>query len=196
MTRPQNVPGTDNGNVHSAGSERRFTFRAHSDIALHYRRGLGNAQIDEVLNSGLLCQFYGTQGRDPVNCLEFCCFRRTGMRNADWLHERLRRLNLMPVRSWVNRIAEDCLAATGSFFSLPCRTSARTWCPRSTRARVSGVPRYPVPPVTKTESVSCMPYRLRKTGGSGFAIECVVVRPKAPLAAWLTADDCVAYNAG
>ena len=71
MPPSEHVPWPDDSNVHAAAAEHGLALRAHGDVTLHDRRGLGDAQINEVLNSIFLCRFNRAQRGRAINSLKF-----------------------------------------------------------------------------------------------------------------------------
>ena len=126
MTGTENVPGAEDGGVHSALTEQGFTFRPHLNISLHHRSGLAYAQVDEMPNSGGPGRLHRVPAGDQIDPAKFRGFRRIGMRNPNQLDESVGGLDLSGVRTAIESIAKHRLASGGSFFSDPGRTSART----------------------------------------------------------------------
>ena len=98
MPGAKHVPGPKNSRLHAALPQESFALRADLYIGLHHRSGVRDAQINEVLDSGLRGSTNGAAGGDEVDAAEFGGFGRAGMGDSDQLDEGVGGLNLLGVR--------------------------------------------------------------------------------------------------
>ena len=124
MSGAKNIPGLQDGGVQSAGDELVFALGAHGDVGLHHRRGMSNADVDEMphprLDRGGNCCLR----RYQVNVAKLGGLGWVRMGHANHVDKRVSPANVSGVLSSTSASPGMALQPAGSLFADCGRTSA------------------------------------------------------------------------
>src|SRR5690348_1029487 len=98
MAGTQDVPGSQDGGVQTAGANNGFDLRPNLDVRLHEGSRLGHTHIDKMLNSALSRSGNSETRRGEIDLAKQPSLRWTRVGDAHELHKGIGRRNVMNVR--------------------------------------------------------------------------------------------------
>jgi hypothetical protein len=95
MTGPEHIPWPNECGWNTCLAQQRLALRSHGDKGLHYGSWTSHTQINKVTHPRLARHLGRHLNRDEIDLLKLFRFRRTRVRRADQMHERMARRNLI-----------------------------------------------------------------------------------------------------